>query len=121
MLEKAEMEEALALLHILVSCDTVNPPGNEKDLALKLQTLLVNEGIECQVDEFAPNRANLIFRIKGEAAGNGLLVTGHLDTVPPGEIPWKHSPFSCAIEKGYVYGRGVADMKGSDAAMLYAL
>ncbi len=115
------MEESLALLHILVSCDTVNPPGNEKALVHKLQTLLLTEGIECQVDEFAPNRANLIFSIQGETKGNDLLVTGHLDTVPPGEIPWKYAPFSCTIENGYVYGRGVADMKGSDAAMLYAL
>lgn len=121
MLEKAERDEALALLSVLVNCNTVNPPGNEKELAVKLQSLLINEGIDCQVSEFVPNRANLIFRIEGEKTGKELLVTGHMDTVPPGEIPWKYDPFFCTIEDGYVYGRGVADMKGSDAAMLYAL
>jgi len=121
MLEKAEMDEALILLHTMISCDTVNPPGNEKKLALQLQDILINEDIECQIDEFATNRANLIFTIKGQEKGKALLVTGHLDTVPPGEIPWQYDPFSGAIENGYIYGRGVSDMKGSDAAMLYAI
>ena len=121
MLEKAEMDEALALLHTMISCDTVNPPGNEKKLALQLQDILINENIDCQIDEFATNRANLIFTIKGQEKGKALLVTGHLDTVPPGEMPWQYDPFLGAIENGYVYGRGVSDMKGSDAAMLYAI
>lgn len=121
MLEKAEMDEALALLHIMISCDTVNPPGNEKKLALQLQDILVNEDIDCQIDEFATNRANLIFKIKGQGNGKALLVTGHLDTVPPGEISWQYDPFLGAIENGYIYGRGVSDMKGSDAAMIYAI
>ncbi len=121
MLEKAEMDEALALLHTMISCDTVNPPGNEKTLALQLQELLLNEDIDCQLDEFAANRANLIFKIKGQESSKALLVTGHLDTVPPGEMPWQYDPFLGAIENGYIYGRGVSDMKGSDAAMLYAI
>ena len=121
MLTKTETDEALELLHLLISHDTVNPPGNEKQLALALKDYLAKEGIESEVDEFEPERANLIFRLKGENPGKALLVTGHLDTVPPGELPWKHDPFSCAIEDGYIYGRGVSDMKGSDAAMLYAM
>lgn len=121
MLEKAEMDEALALLHTMISCDTVNPPGNEKTLALQLQELLLNEDIDCQLDEFAANRANLIFKIKGQESSKALLVTGHLDTVPPGEMPWQYDPFLGAIENGYIYGRGVSDMKGSNAAMLYAI
>ena len=121
MLEKADMDEALAILHTMISCNTVNPPGNEKTLALQLQELLLNEDIDCQLDEFAANRANLVFKIKGQEQGKALLVTGHLDTVPPGEIPWQYDPFSGSIENGYIYGRGVSDMKGSDAAMLYAM
>lgn len=121
MLTRTEMDESLALLHILINSNTVNPPGNEKDLALTLKKCLFEEGIESEVDEFEPNRANLIFRLKGENPGKALLVTGHLDTVPTGKIPWKYDPFSGTIENGYIYGRGVSDMKGSDAAMLYAL
>lgn len=121
MLTKTEMDEALELLHILISSNTVNPPGNEKALALKLKDYLAKENIESEIDEFEDERANLIFRIKGENPGKALLVTGHLDTVPPGELPWKYDPFSCAIDNGYIYGRGVSDMKGSDAAMLYAI
>ncbi|MGN1392975.1 MAG: succinyl-diaminopimelate desuccinylase [Succinivibrionaceae bacterium] len=46
---------------------------------------------------------------------------GHTDVVPPGEITsWKTDPFKPTIIDGILYGRGAADMKGGDAAMLIA-
>jgi succinyl-diaminopimelate desuccinylase len=46
---------------------------------------------------------------------------GHTDVVPPGAIDlWKHDPFSLTEDEGRLYGRGVADMKGSIASMIIA-
>ncbi len=53
--------------------------------------------------------------------GSPLMVfVGHTDVVPPGE-GWSNDPFSPTIKNGLVYGRGVADMKGSIAAFVCAL
>lgn len=47
---------------------------------------------------------------------------GHTDVVPPGAISqWTFDPFTPTLDKGYLYGRGAADMKGSLAAMLVAV
>ncbi|HYD19568.1 MAG TPA: succinyl-diaminopimelate desuccinylase [Patescibacteria group bacterium] len=47
---------------------------------------------------------------------------GHLDVVPPGDqAKWSTDPFSGKIENGYLYGRGVTDMKGSVAAFITAI
>src|SRR3954471_6248046 len=51
-----------------------------------------------------------------------LAVCGHVDVVPPGAEPWTHgSPWSGAIDDGFVYGRGSVDMKGGVVAALHAL
>lgn len=47
---------------------------------------------------------------------------GHLDVVPPGDQKkWTEDPYSGKIEDGYLYGRGVTDMKGSVAAFISAV
>jgi len=46
---------------------------------------------------------------------------GHTDVVPPGDsAQWLSDPFEPEIRDGKLYGRGVADMKGSLAAMITA-
>ena len=114
-------DEALDLLRLMVTTKTVNPPGNEAELARKLQPILEKEGLEVTLDEFLPNRANMIVRLKGKNAKPELMLTGHLDTVPVGTVKWEHDPFAFDIVDGIVYGRGVDDMKGGDAAALYAM
>src|SRR5919202_6987645 len=65
----------------------------------------------------------LTVSVPGERAdAPRLAVCGHVDVVPPGSEPWRHgSPWSGAIEDGFVYGRGSVDMKGSVVAALHAL
>lgn len=47
---------------------------------------------------------------------------GHTDVVPVGELlQWHSDPFEPTIKGDVLYGRGVADMKGSIAAMLTAV
>ncbi len=51
--------------------------------------------------------------------GPTLLLTGHLDTVPPGdEGAWSVPPFSGEVREGRLYGRGAVDMKGAIAAQV---
>lgn len=59
--------------------------------------------------------------IDGAVPGPVLLLDAHLDTVgiAPGSR-WAHPPFGGEIADGFLYGRGIADMKGALAAMLHA-
>ena len=58
----------------------------------------------------------------GDQPGPALLFLGHTDVVPPGDVAaWTHDPLAAHVESGVLYGRGVADMKGSIAAMVLAM
>jgi acetylornithine deacetylase len=48
-------------------------------------------------------------------------VNGHVDVVGPGTAPWRHGPWSGALEDGRLYGRGAVDMKGAVVAALHAV
>ncbi len=66
-------------------------------------------------------RPNLAGRLPGSGAGRSILLTGHIDVVPPGELThWRHGPFIGAREGDIIYGRGAVDMKGGVASMLLA-
>lgn len=51
-----------------------------------------------------------------------LMFAGHTDVVTAGDMSlWRSDPFNLAIRNDYYFGRGVADMKGSLASMVYAV
>jgi acetylornithine deacetylase len=58
----------------------------------------------------------------GDGAGPTLILNGHVDVVPVGDITqWTVPPFAATIRDGHVFGRGACDMKGGIAAALAAL
>lgn len=112
------MVDVVTLLQKLIQIQTVNPPGNEKDLALFIADLLHEDGVGITVQDLGNNRANLIADI-GNDNGPLLIFNGHLDVVPAtGE--WIHPPFSAFTDGSFIYGRGSADMKAGLAAMIIA-
>jgi putative selenium metabolism hydrolase len=58
--------------------------------------------------------------VNGALPGPTLLLDGHVDTVGVRSADWSHDPFAAEIHDGWLYGRGVADMKGAVAAMIHA-
>jgi acetylornithine deacetylase len=59
---------------------------------------------------------------RGRGKGKSLLLNGHYDVVPPGELSnWTYPPFEGRIVENRLYGRGSSDMKGGITAMLEAL
>lgn len=58
----------------------------------------------------------------GRADGKRLVLSGHLDVVPPGDpATWSVDPWGADIRDGRLYGRGACDMKGGVAAILAAV
>jgi acetylornithine deacetylase len=57
----------------------------------------------------------------GDPSAGRLAICAHVDVVPQGTVPWRHGPWSGAVEDGWLYGRGSVDMKGATAAALHAL
>lgn len=63
--------------------------------------------------------------VVGTSTANGepaLILEGHLDVVPPGDLAaWSGDPYAARIADGSVLGRGTCDMKGGVAAILGAV
>ncbi len=65
------------------------------------------------------NDTKNIFAYLGELSNPIIAFAGHIDVVPIGDInSWNHDPFNLTEENEYLYGRGIADMKGSIACFL---
>ena len=88
--------------------------GQEIRSARTLEAFFQRYGIECEIMESAPGRANLIARIPGtEPSAPSLAYMNHLDVVPANEENWTSSPFGGDVRGGYVWGRGALDMLGT--------
>jgi acetylornithine deacetylase/succinyl-diaminopimelate desuccinylase-like protein len=108
------------LLDELVAIDTSNPPGNEEKAAKFIATKLRAAGIEPVIVPFAPGRANVIARLRGDGSKRPLVLLAHLDVVGAAGQPWTMPPFTVTEKDGWMYGRGVSDDK-SWAAMATAI
>ncbi len=109
----------LFLLRHLISFDTINPPGNEEECASFIGEILVDHGYEVKSLEFAPKRTSLVAISKARESGkSAICFCGHMDTVPLGNAPWQHGPFSGEIVGDKIYGRGASDMKSGLVAMI---
>lgn len=113
-------DETVKLLSQMIQFKTVNGPGDEKPLAEFLAKEMASFGMEVEVIDLGNNRANVTGVLKGTGEQKALLLNGHIDTVPPGDVEWVHGPYSGHVEDGKIYGRGSADMKGGLAAMIMA-
>ena len=110
------MNEVVELTKTLINMQSVTPEdaGCQKLMADFLEPLGFE--IESMVFEDTTN----MWARKGKQ-GTVFCFAGHTDVVPTGpESKWQFPPFTATEHKGFIYGRGAADMKGSLAAMLVA-
>jgi succinyl-diaminopimelate desuccinylase len=145
----AREKDLVDLLARLVRLPTVNPPGDHYDAVTRLLAAeLKAAGLavrrprvpEALLRKALPKeqwdcpRWNVLGRLPAsQTAGKGadgrasgekpktIHFNAHYDVVPvSGE--WRHGDaFSGRVEKGWIYGRGTADMKGSIASLILAL
>lgn len=72
-------------------------------------------------DRDYPERPNLSTVRRGEGGGRSLILSGHIDTVPRGTLPWTREAFEPVREGDRIYGRGSNDMKAGIAINLFVL
>jgi len=105
-----------------VAIPSPNPPGDERDVVERARDTMARLGYAgLRVVALDASRPNLIGEVGGAAAGPVLLLNGHLDTKPAGELSeWTTGPYDPVVREGRLYGLGATDMKGAVAAMVYA-
>jgi succinyl-diaminopimelate desuccinylase len=111
---------AVELARQLIRVDTTNPSGNETRAARLIADRLRHLDVSVELHELSPGRESLIARHVGLRPGPALCLSGHLDTVPIGAVPWSRDPFAGEIDGDRLWGRGSTDMKGGIAAMVVA-
>jgi len=133
----AHKKEIVDLTCRLLSIDTTVPPGRNypriaqllagelKDLGLTpsigyIPEKTLRRKVSAELGLQGP-RPNVYATLKGDGDGPRILLNGHVDVVPAQKEGWSSDPFQPLIKNGKIYGRGAADMKGSDACMVYSL
>jgi succinyl-diaminopimelate desuccinylase len=109
-------------LAALIRCASVTPA--EGGALTVLETMLTPLGFAVDRPVFSESGTPDIENLYARRSGNGphLMFAGHTDVVPVGdEGAWTHPPFSAAVERGEMYGRGAVDMKGGIACFVAAL
>ncbi len=108
------------LVKELVAIDSQNPPGNEKEIAKFIYDYLTDIKIEAELVKWGENRFNTV-AVLGSNKKEGIMLNGHIDTVPVGDVEqWRYDPFGQIVGDKF-YGRGTSDMKGGVAAVLEAV
>lgn len=106
-----------AMLQRLVAFDTTSRRSNLR-LVEAVEDWLDRHGVASRrVYDASGTKANLFATI-GPARPDGIVLSGHLDTVPVDDQPWSGDPFQLRVEDDRLLGRGTADMKGFDAVVL---
>jgi succinyl-diaminopimelate desuccinylase len=115
------MFDPVATTQKLITYDTINPPGNEEACGQFVAGMLEAYGFHVERQHFGEKRINVVADFKGTNTDlDPLLLTGHLDTVPLGELDWQFDPLGGEIIGDKLYGRGSSDMKAGLAAMMAA-
>jgi acetylornithine deacetylase len=115
--------EMIQALVATPSVSSVNPRWDQSNRGVidLLAEWLEALGLQVQVLPVAgtESKFNLVANIG--SGPDGLVLSGHTDTVPYDEDRWRHDPFRVTEQDGRLYGLGTADMKSFFAFAIAAL
>jgi acetylornithine deacetylase len=122
---EAREKELIELLSKLISYPTVSPPArNSNEVQEFIKEYLEELGFSTDKWDVYPGDPNVVGVLTGgdSCNFNSLIINGHVDVAEVGDDKeWSFSPFKAVMKDPYIYGRGVADMKGGIAASLIAI
>jgi acetylornithine deacetylase/succinyl-diaminopimelate desuccinylase-like protein len=107
----------------LMAIPSETPPSDTRAVADEAARILAAiPGLETTRHVRREPVHNLVSVLKGARPGRRIVLSGHLDTYPPGDpARWTTPPYQPAVRNGHLYGRGAADMKGGIAAAIAVL
>ena len=103
------------ILNMLVEFNTESPPGRNTDpLQNEIELLLRDLGFSIQREHLYDNDSIIVATLKGEdSEAPKLILNGHVDVASVDDDQyWQYPPFKLTEVDGWLYGRGVSDMKG---------
>ena len=112
------------MLESLIASPSVSSTHSHLDTSnLAVVNLLANWldqiGFEVKIQTVSDHKANMIARIG--YGDDGLVLSGHTDTVPYDDSLWLSDPFACTQKDDRLYGLGTSDMKSFFALAIAAL
>ena len=119
MTSRRDGDELLGLARALIAIEShADAEGREAKAGRFLAEWFDRQGIDVRSIPVEGERANVVATVRGDGGGARLLLCGHLDTVPAGDMV---DAFAPRIRGGVLWGRGACDMKGAVAAMAVAM
>ena len=115
------MPETMDMLHHAIAAQTVEGRGQVPTFAQYLAGKLESAGFAKSDIEIIPveHTAALVVHYRGsDKSLKPILLSAHMDVVAANPADWKRDPFKLIEENGYLYGRGVADMKTNVIALI---
>ena len=117
-MDNFNIQEILSLVKALVAFKSISPSDDSSIDFVSNYLLDLNLGFRIFKKDFINNSSALYAEVGfGE---KNICFFGHLDVVEAGDLSlWKYDPFDVTIDGENIYGRGIVDMKGSIAVILY--
>lgn len=101
------------MLRLAIATQTVEGKDQVPAFARHLASQLEAAGFAPSDIEIIPvgRTAAMAVHYRGSTPARPILISGHMDVVAANPADWQRDPFTLVEENGYLYGRGIADMK----------
>jgi acetylornithine deacetylase len=119
-LARIDQDACLSLLSRMVQHKSYSQTQGERDLAAFMAEQMRALGLEAELTPVPGDRVNAVGRLRGAGGGASLLFNGHIDTNPVTE-GWTVDPWAGKVDRDFIYGIGVSNMKAGDAAYFCAI
>jgi succinyl-diaminopimelate desuccinylase len=119
---RVSKDEIVALASRLISIPSTS--GEERAVMEEVIRWCTSVDLPFQVVASDHDRPNVVISLGDPAAGQTIVMNGHLDTVPVSDlVAWRTGPYDPTVSEDgkKLIGRGASDMKSSVAVMLHVL
>ena len=116
-----DQNKLLELCSKLIKTPSENPGGNIEEVVNVICKYFEESSIDYEIVRGKEDCPNIIVSL-GNDNGKTLLLNGHCDVVPVGDLTkWEFPPFSGEIKDGKMLGRGTSDMKTGLGGLIFAM